>query len=159
MENTTRLLPCTRCGKTKPENCFHQRKSRKRGYHYHCKECNSKYTKSDRGRELSRKRTRACVNRLKATDPVEYKRRNRRYNLHKFGMTPERYEEMLVSQGGVCAICKGPPDTTNFHVDHNHTTGTIRGLLCSACNTAIGLLKEDAEIFQSAVSYLNDSPV
>ena len=67
---------------------------------------------------------------------------NRRETLRKYGLTQEQYELVLASQGGVCAICKGPPVVHNvYHIDHDHKTGLIRGLLCQSCNTGIGKLK------------------
>jgi len=69
--------------------------------------------------------------------------------LAKYGITAEQYEEMNRLQGGRCLICgqaergtrRGIPKT--LAVDHDHDTGEIRGLLCSKCNTAIGLLDDD----------------
>jgi hypothetical protein len=64
----------------------------------------------------------------------------RRYGLkHRHKLTPEQRDEMLLAQGGVCAICGGPPNgrQKRFHVDHDHNTGVRRGLLCSACNFAM----------------------
>ena len=78
----------------------------------------------------------------------------------KFGITPERYSELLGFQNGACAICKQPETATRLGkvkalaVDHCHQSGSIRGLLCADCNTGIGKLKEDVDIFQSAIQYL-----
>ena len=79
----------------------------------------------------------------------------------KYGMTSMDYYDMLEEQGGACAICKKPPyeltpsnKIKKFAVDHNHSTGQIRGLLCSKCNQAIGLLKEDINLFNAAINYL-----
>ena len=73
------------------------------------------------------------------------------------GITQEQYEVMLGNQGGVCAICgAGQPSCGHKHfaIDHCHTTGKIRALLCFHCNTAIGHFKEDAEVMQRAIRYL-----
>ncbi len=74
----------------------------------------------------------------------------------KFGITVEQYDEMLAAQGGACAICQGPPGGRweRFHVDHDHATGKVRGLLCHGCNTAIGLLGERHEVAERAAGYL-----
>lgn len=75
----------------------------------------------------------------------------------KLGVCNTQYEEMLVSQKGCCAICKTKLNSsryTKFAVDHNHTTGEVRGLLCMACNTGIGLMKDSIIRLQSAITYL-----
>lgn len=71
-----------------------------------------------------------------------------------FGITPEDYAAKLQAQGGVCAICAKPPVDRRLAVDHCHTTGTIRGLLCVLCNTALGKFKDDPRLLQSAINYL-----
>lgn len=75
----------------------------------------------------------------KANDPVRY----RNIRLKKFGITEEEYEALLKRQNGVCAICKGPPDTRwkRLAVDHDHVTREVRGLLCMVCNTMLGRLE------------------
>jgi hypothetical protein len=73
----------------------------------------------------------------------------------KFGITPERYEELLEAQGGVCAICQKPCSSgRRLAVDHDHEAGIVRGLLCRRCNTAIGLLGDDAVSLLRAAGYL-----
>jgi hypothetical protein len=71
----------------------------------------------------------------------------------RYGITPEHYQEMLDAQRGVCLIC-GQLPKRGFHVDHNHRTKEPRGLLCSACNTAIGLLQESPKRLRAAAIYL-----
>ena len=85
----------------------------------------------------------------------------RRHHLKKtYGLSLEEYNQKLVTQNGVCAICKQPElsirrgSYKSLDVDHNHETGEIRGLLCSACNAALGLLKEDAQRIESLLAYL-----
>src|SRR5262249_29852326 len=66
-----------------------------------------------------------------------------------YGITPEKYDELLASQAGLCAICGGPGRTTQrsqrfpLQVDHDHETGRIRGLLCHRCNTILGNAGDD----------------
>jgi hypothetical protein len=57
-----------------------------------------------------------------------------------YGLSLDDYASMVQRQGGVCAICGNPPRVRNLSVDHNHNTGTIRGLLCDKCNLGLGLL-------------------
>lgn len=74
----------------------------------------------------------------------------------KYGITLEQYEIMLVDQGGVCAICGGPHVGTGdaYHVDHDHQTGGVRGLLCGTCNTGLGQFKDSSAVMEKAISYL-----
>ncbi len=75
----------------------------------------------------------------------------------KLGVCNIKYEDILTSQKGCCAICDSKLNSsryTKFAVDHNHLTGQVRGLLCMQCNTAIGLMKESVVRLQSAITYL-----
>jgi hypothetical protein len=74
-----------------------------------------------------------------------------------FGITVEQYDEMLKSQNNSCAICeRTEPTGYGWHVDHCHTTGKVRGLLCSKCNQAIGLFDENLNSMKKAITYLED---
>ena len=55
----------------------------------------------------------------------------------QLGVTVEQYDALLAAQGGGCAICGNPPKTRRLHVDHDHKTGRVRGLLCHRCNRAL----------------------
>lgn len=96
----------------------------------------------------------------KAAYMRDWARRNpekvRRINLKKmYGITPEQYDEMMVSQGGVCAICHKTCQTgRRLSVDHNHATGAVRALLCGKCNTAIGMFRDDPTLIGRAQDYL-----
>lgn len=78
----------------------------------------------------------------------------------RYGLTPEAYDELLISQGGKCALCdrttaKNPYNLEGrLFVDHDHNTGKVRGLLCNSHNTAIGLLGDTPEHLQKALNYL-----
>ena len=64
---------------------------------------------------------------------------------------------MLEKQNHVCAICGNKDNNKKLAVDHCHTTGVIRGLLCSACNTSLGKFKDSVELLQNAIQYLKDN--
>ena len=80
----------------------------------------------------------------------------------RFGISLEEFELMYEQQGGVCSICKQPELTLDHRtkkprylaVDHCHTTGRIRGLLCTKCNTALGLFCDDVDLLKQAIDYL-----
>jgi hypothetical protein len=95
-------------------------------------------------------------------DPRESRRaavvRNLRRN---YGLTLEMYEEMMASQDGACAICRrefGESINASPHVDHDHVSGAVRGILCFTCNTAIGKLRDDPKVLLSAIAYLTATP-
>ena len=70
-----------------------------------------------------------------------------------FGLTVEEYDAMLDAQHGVCAICGKLPQKKRLAVDHNHTTGKVRGLLCPSCNRTLGYF-ENPTWTQAATAYL-----
>lgn len=83
---------------------------------------------------------------------------------HHFNMTVEQYVELVEKQDGRCAICKQLPTEVNghkhkhrLHVDHDHETGEVRGLLCSLCNCGLGSFKDNPERLLEAINYLNHS--
>jgi len=78
---------------------------------------------------------------------------------YKFGCSREQYLTLLQQQNGVCAICSKSPDGRfkRLAVDHDHKTGCVRGLLCSRCNRAIGLLGDDPGMLAQATRYLVES--
>jgi hypothetical protein len=78
------------------------------------------------------------------------------YLKRNYGITLQEYDAMFEAQGGMCAICGEPrPEERTLHVDHDHETGEIRGLLCFRCNNALGDLRDDYELFQRAADYLD----
>lgn len=80
---------------------------------------------------------------------------NRRHTLAVYGLTVAEYDALLEAQGGACAICRQPPaHGKRLHVDHDHETDVVRGLLCLPCNRAIGLLRDDPEVARRAAEYL-----
>lgn len=79
-----------------------------------------------------------------------------------YGMTLREYTTLLLRQGGTCALCpatKARPSGGYLCVDHDHNTGAVRGLLCSSCNTAIGLLGDDPKRLLEAAKYLSTDNV
>ena len=75
----------------------------------------------------------------------------------KLGVCNTEYHKMLAQQHGKCCICASTLNSsryTKFAVDHDHRTGKVRGLLCTACNTAIGLMKDSPLRMEQAAQYL-----
>lgn len=121
---------CNQCQQEKVLEDFPYQKGGKFGRLAYCKEChrqnsNSRYTYATyRERHLQR--------------------------YYKIGV--DEFEQLKKLQHSKCAICEG--ETLDLHVDHDHTTGKIRGLLCHGCNTGIGLLGDTKESLKKALAYL-----
>jgi hypothetical protein len=91
---------------------------------------------------------------------IAMERRNRHVQLMRwYGIPLERYESLLASQHGGCACCGEADGGEHLHVDHDHETGEIRGLLCRNCNTAIGMLGDTPEGVERALTYLTSRGV
>ena len=82
-----------------------------------------------------------------------YKTSNRRRN---YNLEPHEYNKLVEDSNNLCMICKSPPGHKSLHIDHDHKTGKVRGLLCHGCNTAIGLMKDDINILIKAIEYLKE---
>lgn len=82
----------------------------------------------------------------------------REQNLRKlYGLTEADFNRRLTAQGGRCAICRtDAPGGKHgrFHVDHDHATGAIRGLLCDGCNKGLGCFRDSTDALRAAVDYL-----
>lgn len=133
---------CSGCQETLPTSDFHRNRAGTAGLSALCKTCMNAYR-----REHLRK---------KYAESAEYRDRCRFiYKLKKYGVTREQYGAMLLAQGGVCAICREvPTGKKGFMVDHDHTTGAVRGLLCSPCNSGIGGLRDKPALLRAAIEYL-----
>ena len=140
---------CREC-RTPLEVGFNWRQANKDNYDYKCIDC---YNKT--ARELRLKTGNAYMKEYRSRE--ENKARRRDKSLQKaYGITLEDYNNRWTKNKGCCEICGDHETVLNraLHVDHNHDTGSVRGLLCSNCNTGIGMLKEDISILQKAVDYL-----
>ena len=75
-----------------------------------------------------------------------------------YGITSDNYREIYEKQEGRCAICRNDIKfrTKYTHIDHNHHTGKVRGLLCNKCNTGLGKFNDDLKILQSALDYIKN---
>jgi hypothetical protein len=136
MTNKTKV--CTSCGEEKPVTDFHWHYKSKGIRRHSCKVCRSEVEK-ERQRQPEFVKSRAA------------------YQLKKnYGITQEEYDEKLVYQQGGCKICGLASKTKKLAVDHCHTTGKIRDLLCGPCNTGLGLFQDNPELLMLAADYLKE---
>ncbi|MGH2776528.1 MAG: endonuclease VII domain-containing protein [Actinomycetota bacterium] len=122
---------CPRCGVTKAIEEFARNRSSRSGYGGYCKRCHNQVVRSNRLKHYGSTRsfhlTRRC--RVDATQVAW----------------------IILQQGGVCALCgTGKPE----HVDHDHQTKRVRGILCFNCNRGLGKFGDDVELMNRAVQYL-----
>ncbi|ADP81758.1 endonuclease VII domain-containing protein [Pseudofrankia inefficax] len=122
---------CPDCGQRKPASEFAARRRASDGLHTYCRPCNNV-------------RAYASVDRLHGS------MRNRNM-LVRYGLRSEQVDALIADQGGRCAICREKPAE---HVDHDHATGEVRGLLCFTCNVGLGQLRDDLAVICNAALYL-----
>lgn len=135
-----------------------------------CRSCNAAYAKT-RYRQNPKKHI-SAARQWRERNPERFKEINKqsrarhqdRYKngqlLYEYGITLEEYDQMLEDQDGVCAICRCPPTYERngkvlaLHVDHDHKTGEVRGLLCHTCNLGLGRFKDNPALLRDAAQYL-----
>ena len=134
------MKTCSRCEVDQPLSNYHidRRSSKPRSY---CKSC-----QNEMNREWRRK------------NAEKVKEANKRYALtyklkNKYGLTEEEYEKALSASKGKCQICC---KKRKLFIDHCHTTGKFRGLLCSQCNSALGMMEDSPDRLKAAQEYLQD---
>jgi hypothetical protein len=155
---------CPRCSQEKLEDMFYIDSRRKEGRRKTCKACDWEFRDKDKNRTKSarawhamspdRRKEKAAARKIWTANNKD-KIRNADLK-RKYGITLTQYKEILLNQDGECAICEStdPRGHGDFHVDHCHSTGAVRGLLCSDCNLAIGLLKDSPKLVRYALNYL-----
>lgn len=97
----------------------------------------------------------------KLKNPKKYGEDLGRWRKRKYGITNEDYERMLAEQRGLCAGCSNPETkvvkgtVVRLSIDHDHTTGKVRGLLCDLCNRAVGMMRDSATTARRLAMYLD----
>lgn len=136
---------CIRCGESTPETELVPDKKAKYGFRNLCKNCfnagqKQRYHANGYWHENRQQRQRTYL-----------------WN-KKYSLSAKDYEALLHSQNGRCAICGTDSPSRGrdikFHVDHCHSTGVVRGLLCNECNTGLGKFKDNIDILLEAAGYL-----
>ncbi len=152
---------CTKCKLEKLETEFIKRSRSTDGLASWCKACTRKLSKklydSNLERERARGRSRPFTDELKATRQ-RYAVRNKekiriKHIIRKYGISAEKYEQMISSQNGCCALCSEKAES--LVIDHNHKTGKVRALLCHKCNLGLGQFRESPETLIKAIQYLD----
>lgn len=178
MEMTDRT--CKQCGLTRPLTDFYKHPKGSLGRRARCKDCEKARTAEyreanrdkvraavakwrvenyDRHREMTEAWKKANPERVRQHARTSAKRnseRRRNYRMLKvYGISIEQYEEMERRQCGLCAICERPPrEGRRLAIDHCHSSGRVRDLLCEDCNRALGMFGEDSARMESAIAYV-----
>ena len=110
-----------------------------------------KYLKSPKGKAAQKR----AQDNYKRNHPEKIKASSEKSKLAKYGIDRARYQLMFAEQKGVCKLCGKPEKKIRkLAVDHCHTTGKVRGLLCMECNTGLGKFKDNTEVLARAIAYL-----
>ena len=122
---------CPRCRAELPKAAFGSNASSNDGLTAYCKPCHD---------------TVARANRL-----LRHGSTRNFHLMRRYGITAEQFDAMAAAQGGLCLLCRVRPPK---HVDHDHLTGKVRGLLCSGCTQGLGNFKDDAARLRAAADYV-----
>jgi hypothetical protein len=157
---------CSKCGEVKALTEYYAAKGCRDGLRGDCKACfaaRAKARYAEKSEEIK-----AYVKRWQQENSEHvraYRKRRRQeirglgrdaYLKRTFGISIEDFETMLAAQGGGCAICgRAAPEGSSLHVDHDHETGVVRGLLCFTCNGALGMFTENEDFLVRAADYVN----
>lgn len=150
---------CGECKKDLTYDLFPNNKNTKDGLSHYCKKCCVKKTMESRNREKT-------INPL--TGKRNYKKKYNQYAVNskdyirnsvlktKYKINLEIYNQMILDQNNKCAICNRHTNILPkaLDVDHCHTTGKVRGLLCGKCNMGIGYFQDNPEIIEKALNYI-----
>ena len=126
---------CPACGARKPLDEFPRNRRSPDGFAFYCKPCHNRINRENR------------IKRHGST---------RHYHLvRRYGIGAADVDHLVSQQGGLCAICRERPAE---HVDHDHATGAIRGVLCFNCNGGLGQFRDRVDLLLAASAYLQRNP-
>ena len=142
---------CTKCGDKLPatREYFYSDYRTKDRLQARCKTCHNKMTSQYYQNNIER--IRAYKRKYKNKHKNRYK--NQRL-IRNYGITLEKYKQMFEQQNGKCAICNLK---RKLHVDHDHATEKVRGLLCTSCNNGLGRFKDSPQFLKRAIKYLEET--
>ena len=161
------MKQCSRCGEEKPTSAFSPSKQHKNGVFPWCKSCKASYQSPYRAMQDKDAQKAYMANWKAQRDAradlrAKYLMDSSVYSLKvRYGLTPKDTVAIGDVQQGVCAICKSPPTTEKrggLHVDHDHATGQVRGLLCEKCNQGLGNFRDHPGFLEQAIAYLAAPP-
>lgn len=155
---------CVKCEQIKPLTEFYIIPKSKNGYRGDgwrgtCKMCWAFYAKQYRLTRQGKTKTLEASRRFwktnKSKDCRKRHKQSRKDIVQRHNITLAEYDEMFEAQEGNCVICGLPEITRRLSIDHDHTTGKVRGLLCVRCNFLVGIVDKNPEYLPKATEYVN----
>ena len=154
---------CSKCGQTKSLDDFYKRTSSKDSLYSWCKECTKKSSKLyqkkniNKVREAQRNRRKKFIDHKKTESSYWVVETSHKNFARQIGISFEElefwYKKQWMKQQAQCAIC-GKVFSGDEHIDHDHKTNKLRGLLCGNCNRALGMLKENINTVENLINYI-----
>ncbi|MFP5317536.1 MAG: endonuclease VII domain-containing protein [Acidimicrobiia bacterium] len=161
------MKQCKVCGELKALTEFYRMAQMRDGHRNDCKACNLAAKAARYQANPGPARARAQQWRIDnperyASNQADFRASGRKaiadrksHLKRNYGLTIEQYEAMLLAQGGGCGICRRTPrPDISLHVDHDHASGAIRGILCFKCNNALGDFEDDPVLLRRALAYV-----
>ena len=156
------MRTCSRCSTEQPLENFSKKL---KGFQHHCKMCvketNKEHYQENRESKLEYQKAHYQNNSEAIKEYTkDWRKQNTEYTKHfdrlrKYGLTSEQFCGMLEDQNFKCAICEDTlKQDRSTHVDHDHLTGVVRGILCHHCNTGLGCFKDTTLRMKKAIQYL-----
>jgi hypothetical protein len=144
---------CIVCNQQKKTSEFYLKSKAGSQRYRKCKTCYTEYIREYR--KNNKEQYRATQRKWWNKDPQA---NTTRHKERKYGLEKGEYQELFDRQDGRCGICKEPLIGSG-HIDHDHNTQKVRGILCKNCNTGLGAFKDVPERLQNAIKYLGDATV
>jgi hypothetical protein len=139
------MKPCSKCGLRKSLDQFNKKSDAKDGHRNECRVCQKQDANLRYLRDPKRHKEKTRLN-------------QRAYTAKKFGLLPQDLALMYEEQDYQCAICGVTEEEHGkyFAIDHCHSTGKVRGLLCMSCNTGLGNFRDRSDLLMLAIQYLGE---
>jgi len=163
-----RTLKCGRCHKRKKTDKFSPSPRHRNGLFPWCRPCKATYQANyidtvPKDMRVEKQRVWRAQRDADSEARAHFLRKTSAYSLkRRYGITSHEIVELAAFQEKVCAICKAAPDVTKkrggLHIDHDHATKKVRGLLCESCNQGLGFFKDSVFALRAAIAYLQSPP-
>jgi len=150
LNNSISIKTCYKCHTPKPITEFNKCKTHKDGLGSYCKACI----------KLSQEKNKHSIVKYQKQYHIDNKesineRTRNHHFIHRYGISKEKADKLVEQCCGKCQICGVSLSESNPpHIDHNHETGVVRGILCRCCNSGLGLFKDSPDFLNLAIRYL-----